>query len=109
MTAFVGNTNLLTLEGLKDHITGSYINDASVEVTVKDKNGTAVTGQTWPEPMDYVPGSNGNYRAVIEHDVAFTAKQKYYAHIDANAGAERIGHWEFEFKPLKRTGVTDDT
>ncbi|KQU77706.1 hypothetical protein ASD12_18065 [Mesorhizobium sp. Root102] len=94
---YVDNTNLIEVVGLKSAIEGSFVNDADVSVTVKDAEGTNVSGQTWPATLTYVTASEGNYRGIIEDDVALTAGTTYYAHIDANAGANRIGHWEFAF------------
>jgi hypothetical protein len=36
------------------------------------------------------------------------AKQKYTAFIDASGGGERIGHWQYPFTPLIRTGLPED-
>jgi hypothetical protein len=102
MTAFVANTNLLTLVGLKDHITDAFISTATVTVTVKDQNGSPVSGMTWPATMSYVAASDGNYRLALEDDLALIAKRNYTAFIEVDAGAARIGHWEFRFKPETR-------
>ncbi len=102
MVAFVGNTNVLTLRGLMSALDKQYIVDADVEVTVKTAAGAAVSGQSWPAAMAYVDDSRGDYRTLLEHDLAVTAGVKYVAHIDASAGGESIGHWEFEFTPKVR-------
>lgn len=105
MTAFVGNTNVLDLIGLSSEIESAFINDATVEVTVKDAAGNEIDGQSWPTTMDYLAASDGNYRAYIQEDVEFVPKQPYYAHITADGGVNRVGHWVFPFKPLTRTGL----
>lgn len=107
MTAvvYVANTNVLDLIGLKSVVDNAFVNSATVTVTVKDSALVAVTGQTWPTAMVYVPTSNGNYRAYFENDLALTNKKKYIAVIDADAGVNRIGHWEFPFTAATRTGV----
>src|SRR4051812_29707148 len=105
MTAFVANTNLVELIGLKSEVEGVYINDATLTCTIKTTAGVAVTGETWPVPMDYVAASNGNYRGVIADAVDLIAHTSYVAHIDVDAGPDRVGHWEFKFKALTRTGV----
>lgn len=102
MVAFVGNTNVLKLRGLKSALDDEYINDATVSVTVKTVAGVNVTGQTWPTTMGYVANSDGDYRALLESDLAVVAGVKYLAFIEANAGGEAIGHWEFEFIPKTR-------
>lgn len=107
MTAivYVANTNVLDLIGLKSVVDNAYVDNATVTVTVKDSTGTAVTGEAWPMAMTYVAASNGNYRAFLENDLALVAKKKYTAFIDADAGVNRIGHWEFPFTAAIRTGV----
>lgn len=105
MTAFIANTNLLELTGLKSAVEGVYINDALITVTVKDKKGQDVPGVSWPVSMVYVNGSEGDYRATLVHTIEFVPKREYRAFIEVDAGADRIGHWEFPFTPLVRTGV----
>jgi len=110
MTIFVANTNVLDLIGLKSAIEDTYINDATVTVTLKHKaTDEEVAGQTWPTTMEYLVGTDGEYRAIIEHDVEFIANKDVIAYIEVDGGPERIGHWEFKFKPLTRTGATSDT
>jgi hypothetical protein len=101
---YVGNTNIIEVTGLKSAVEGAYVNDADVEVTVKDGAGNDVAGQIWPAAMDYVAASNGNYRGILEDDLALVDGTTYFAHIDADAGANRIGHWEFAFVPKTRRG-----
>jgi hypothetical protein len=102
MTAFVANTNLLELSGLKNVAAGTFINDATVTVTVK-KAGTNVAGASWPLTMDYVAASDGIYRAVLSEDLALVARTHYTAFIDADGGDGRVGHWEFDFRAETRT------
>lgn len=108
MTAFVANTNSLDLLGLKSHIEGTYINDATVTFTIKTKAGASISGVSWPQAMVHVVGSNGDYRGILPADLPLANKGKYIAFIDAQGGGERIGHWEFPFTPLTRTGIPED-
>lgn len=103
MVAFVGNTNLLEIRGLKSAVEGAFVNNATVTVTIKDANGNNVSGQTWPTTMSYVSASSGDYRAVIEDDAALLPRQTYTAEISVNAGVDRIGFWKYVFKPQDRT------
>lgn len=116
MTAFVANTNLLELKGLKAHVGGSYINSAVVRVTIYVGNvdDNVKLGPSspplWPMTMEYVSGSNGDYRAVLSKDLPFEPKKLYTAVIEADAGSspfEQFGHWEFKFKPETRTGLNE--
>jgi hypothetical protein len=102
VTAFVGSTNVLELRGLKNAVDDEFIDDATVTVTVKDAAGTNVSGQGWPLTMDYVADSDGDYRAILENDIAFVARRTYFAHISANAGTNRIATWKFAFTPQTR-------
>lgn len=103
MTAFVANTNVLDLIGLKNEIDNSFINSATVFVTIKDEAGVDVPGASWPLAMNYVSASNGDYRAFISESLPFVDKTKYIAYIDANGGPNLVGHWEFHFKTTVRS------
>lgn len=101
---YVGNTNVVRLSGLKRADAGPYINDASVEVTVKDMAGNPVTGQTWPAGMPYVAGTDGNYEGVLSASLAIVAGRTYTAFVNANVPPGlAVGHWEYRFIPHART------
>jgi hypothetical protein len=102
VTAFIANTNILELRGLKDSLTEAFINDADVTVTLKDEDGDEIGSVSWPISMSYVVNSDGDYRGVLSADLPLIAGTCYVAHIDADDGADRDGHWEFRFKPIKR-------
>lgn len=105
MTVFVANTNVLDLIGLHDEVDETYINDADVVVTVKDASDVEVQGVTWPLTMAYVAASDGDYRGILSDELAFVARQTYYAHITADAGSDRVGRWKLKIKPITRTGL----
>lgn len=100
MTAFVANTNNLTLQGLKDALSGAFINDATVTVTVKTAAGVDLGGASWPMTMDYVSASDGDYRAVLSAALPFLNGKHYVAYIEAQAGGSppRVGNWVMKFK-----------
>jgi hypothetical protein len=108
VTAFVANTNILELLGLKSDVEDVFINDATVTARIRDKNGDDVSGQSWPVAMAYVAASDGNYRGTLSDEIALVNKQKYKAIIDADAGPDRIGHWEFPFTAITRTGLEEE-
>ena len=91
MVAFVANTNVLELRGLQAAIDQTYVNDATVTVTIKDDCGSNVAGQTWPAAMNHVEGSNGDYRVIISSAVQINSGKKYFAEISATGGASEIG------------------
>lgn len=99
---YVANTNVLELSGLKSAIEDAFINDATVTVTLKDSSGSNVAGQTWPTTMAYVAASDGVYRAIMKDGLSIAAEGEYTAFIEANAGTDRIGHWEFPITAATR-------
>lgn len=67
---YLGSDNVVQIDGLADH-DGSYQNDATVVVeSVKDSDGSAVSGVTVPITMSYVAGSNGKYEGTVPDDEA---------------------------------------
>lgn len=101
MTAFVANTNNLDLTGLQNAATGLYVNNATVEVTIKDGAGEEVTGATWPITMYYVEGSSGDYRGTISHVVQLSPGRHYVAEINVTDGPN-VAFWAYEFKASAR-------
>lgn len=96
---YVGNTNIIEVRGLKSAIEDAFVDDADVTATVKDADGDEVAGQTWPATLASVDetDSPGWYRGILEDGAELVAGTTYYAHIDADAGPDRIAHWEFAF------------
>jgi len=101
--AYVANSNMLELKGLKSEAEDSFITNATVTVTVVAKDGTPVDGGMWPQQMNYVIDSEGDYRAILSENLELENKASYTAFIDADAGPGRVGHWEFAFKAQTRT------
>ena len=93
---YIGNDNLLELNGLFNRGDSQYLNAATVTVTLKDANDQNVSGQVWPTTMQYVTASNGNYQAVLEDGLSLTENALYTAVVDADGGADKKGHWELE-------------
>ena len=60
----------------------TYVNDASVTVTVFDSNNVEVTGQAWPLTLDYVAASDGIYRKTIPPISGLIDKQIYHIVFD---------------------------
>lgn len=87
---FYNSENIIKLLNLRDGETGSYINDASVIVSLFDVNGSNVTGETWPKTMTYVTGSNGQYKAVLTNGLSLTEDAEYEAVITASDGTNDL-------------------
>lgn len=88
-TIFLSNDNLIELANLQNEVTGAYINDATVNVTLVNSTGTNVVGTTWPKVMPYVAASDGLYRATLGYDLVLTANSRYTANIVVVSGALR--------------------
>jgi len=89
---YLDNSNLLELRGLKDTLTDAFINDATVQATVRDKAGTMLTGDTFPKGLAYVAGSNGVYRATLNKAINIVAGEFYTIKIAA-VGNSLDGDW----------------
>lgn len=90
---YLSNTNVIEINELYDTSAESYLNSATVTVTLEDKAGTEVTGETWPKTMSYVSASNGKYRATLASGIGITAGKQYIAKITATESGN-TGYWE---------------
>lgn len=92
---YAGNNTIeVELVGLKDASAGTYINDATVTVTMYGEDGsTEVTGETWPVTMSYVASSNGNYLGVVSADSNILVGVKYQIKISATDADGNKGEW----------------
>ncbi len=89
-----GNDNLLEVRGLRDEVAGSYLNSATVSVTVIDATGANVGGASWPMALAYVTGSNGNYRGTLPYTLGIAEGSRYTAIVQVNGGPGLVGRWE---------------
>lgn len=90
---YIDNDNVIELIGLKDVTQDTFVNDASVTVTLLDSSGDEVSGQAWPFILVYVSGSDGDYRATLEDGLVLSFGGTYTAIVIADAGADLIGKW----------------
>lgn len=94
LTLYLGNDMALEVDALRDQATSSYINGATVAVTLKDMDGTNVTGETWPLSLPYVSSSNGKYRATLAYNLGVSVNERYVATITVDAGAGKRARWD---------------
>lgn len=90
---FKDNDMVIELVGLKNEVTGEYVNDATVTFTLKTAAGAVVTGQSFPAAMPYVPASNGLYRANLSDEVAISVNVRYVVEISVDAGSGLKAKW----------------
>lgn len=104
MTAkfLIANDNEIQLIGLAD-ARGTYQNAGTVEVTIKDRDGAEVAGQTWPLTLSYVSGSEGDYRGVLDAALDVSVNDSIRAHVDVTAGG-LAAHWEIQITAVVRKG-----
>ena len=101
---YVGNDNLLEVTGLKNQAEDTYLNAATVTVTLIDPTASPqeVAGETWPLSLAYVSGSDGDYRATLADTLSLSRSTKYVAQISADGGTGLKAYWEVEAVGIAR-------
>ena len=102
---FAGNSTRVELQGLGSYTAieeFSYVNDASVSVTIYDSDDNPVAGASWPVTMAYESGSNGNYSGVVPAALAVNAGDLLTAIVTATSSGQ-TGYWEIPVEVLART------
>ena len=90
---YIGSSNTLEIV-LQDSADDSYVNNATVEGTLKDAEGDSASeisgGQSWPLALDYVAASNGLYRGVLTAvtSALLTDGTTYWMHYTSTSGAK---------------------
>ena len=100
---YISNDNILELNGLKDEVAGTFINSATVTVTLVDSDGTEVVGDTWPKTMSYATSSDGIYRATLLDTLTLTEGACYTAKVIADGGAGLQAYFETPIYAALRT------
>ena len=90
---FVANDNLFLLTGVALSSDDLAVNDAVVNLTIKDSAGVDVADVTWPVVMAFT-GTDGQYSVTIAEAAAFVDKAGYTAFIEAETPGGITGHWE---------------
>lgn len=97
-TVFVDNDNYIELNGLKDAISGAFLNAAAVTVHIRDTAGIDLAGPSgfsWPETMSYVSGTDGIYRVTLDKSLNWIAGIRYKATITSDESGSD-GQWEID-------------
>jgi hypothetical protein len=96
MPWFIGSDQLLEVSGLKDPVTGLYVNNATVRATMYEADGTtAILGQAWPLVLSYVLASDGNYNGILEDGRELVDGRFYWIDLEADAGSDLIKTWRW--------------
>lgn len=80
---YVGNANTVAILGLKNGLSGEFINDADANLTIKNMQGSDVGGAPWPIALNYVGDSDGEYRALLPDTLEISAGDYYQLIINA--------------------------
>lgn len=92
ITLSKANDQTLTLVGLRDADSNSYLNAATVTATLYDSSGSAVTGLNGIT-LSYVSSTDGNYKGYVESTFDPSPGVNYTLKVDATEGSV-VGHWE---------------
>lgn len=105
LTWLDGNTMRIELRGLRKYTavdTTSYLNAATVTATVKDSNGAALIGESWPVTLGYEAGSNGNYSANCASSIVVAPDDLLSVEVTATDSGD-VAFWDAPAKVLTRT------
>lgn len=95
LTIYQSNDTIIEMAGLKNELSGLFVNNAVVNVVLKDSLGANVAGQVWPLALNYVTDSLGVYRATLGFALPLLANKKYTANVFVSAGG-LVGNWAVE-------------
>lgn len=87
LAIYVNSDTLIELSGLVRSATGSYVNDATATMTLKDADEKVIASGV---SMPYVDGSNGKYQGTLQNTLSVTAGNKYFLEITATRGGETL-------------------
>ena len=107
MYAYVGNDLVVRLvgaqavnlsTGVATYLTGA----ATVQFRIQTAAYVDVAGETWPQAMSYIAGSEGNFLGVVRNDVALQAGVAYRFIATVDAGPDQHGTWDIPLPVLTR-------
>jgi hypothetical protein len=87
---FISSDNVVYVEGLQLDGEATYENDATVTAAMSETDtGTAVDGATSVD-LDYVTGSDGEYRGTVPDSVTLVKGRSYTLTITATAASGEV-------------------
>jgi hypothetical protein len=93
---FKDNDLILEISGLRNEVSGAFLDTATVTVSLADVDGNPVTGAAWPLPLDYVAGSDGIYRVTLVDTLELTPDTRYLATLTADGGGNLRATWQLD-------------
>lgn len=89
---YVGNTNVVELEHLRNSVTRAHDPGATVEFTLQTEDGADLPGVTWPLNMGY-DAADKVYRVVLPANVAIEEGEFYVGVVRAEGSGLEVGQW----------------
>ena len=90
---YIDNTNNVWIDGLKNDVTGAYINNATcIIVEVLDADDSQVSG-TANISMTYKTSSDGDYYGPLPYTVSLTEGAFYTVRVRATDSDDNRGEW----------------
>lgn len=100
LTLYIGNHNVVELQTLTNVVSGAADTAATVEMTLKDRNGSEVAGQVWPATLAHDTG--GTYRATLDFDLSIKPRKTYIAEISVTGTGGERAYWEVPVQAMSR-------
>jgi|GEM_PF-3849110 len=105
MDVFIDNTGLLRVTNAKITALDGTKTALSLagEMTIVDKSGVTVTGQTFPTALTL--NAAGDYSAILESDLALIARRTYTAQLTFGTAPNTRGDFNVPFTAVERSGT----
>jgi predicted oxidoreductase len=106
-TLLLETDHIVELSGLSNGLTGAAVADATVTVTLRDAQGQAVAGATWPAAALAVADVPGTYRSTLPATLHLAPRQWLEALVvaDAGPGLKRTWRLPLQVAPLARWDI----
>ena len=89
----INSNNVVEVTGLTNIVTGEFVNDANVNLTVRElQTGEAIDGAVWPTDMTAV-GSGGVYRVILDSFIVLNRNKEYILDVTAATPTEST-NWQ---------------
>lgn len=98
----ISNTNMIWIEGLKNDVTGAYVNDATCSIVEVLTSADAVVSGSSNISMTYKTASDGRYYGALPHTVSLTEDATYTVHVLAVDGTGQRADWRRSVRAVYR-------
>jgi hypothetical protein len=103
-TWYDDNDHGIVLRGLNNGLSGAYVNNATVQVTLRNAGGAELSGISWPVTLVYESGSNGDYIATLDKALDVAPRDRITAKITAVSGT-LDAQWDEQINVTKRRSL----